>query len=50
MKTCEICDANLPAVREDYICEECRRRRIVDRRDLRPRIFPTEHPAVFVKR
>ncbi len=45
--SCKVCDAGLPPGRDDDICEECRRRRIVDRRDMRPKVYLNKQPAVF---
>jgi DNA-directed RNA polymerase subunit RPC12/RpoP len=47
---CTVCDVTLPANRQDYLCEECRRRRIVDHRDTRPRIRPNELVVEFSTR
>lgn len=46
-EACTICDADLPVGREDYLCEGCRGRRIVDHRDTRPKIGPMQYPVLF---
>jgi len=42
---CIVCEGELPHDREDDLCEACRRRRIVDKRDTRPRILPMPFPV-----
>lgn len=47
---CTVCVVTLPVTRLDYLCEECRRRRIVDHRDTRPRTRPNELVVEFSNR
>lgn len=47
--TCLICDVDLEPEREDDLCYHCRRRRIVDKRDTRPRILPEKIPVIPAK-